>query len=256
MAKHLRRQSTSLGLTETVYTYYEVALKTTIREGHSLQSVRLGTLMPGDIIAVVETQGRRGRIVEPIEGWVSVKSGMGDAILIVSGKWYEVLLKTTLRQEKVMESNLLDRLSPGTRVRVVEVDGRRARIDKPNEGWVSIKSSSGDTILLKCNDEIEEEEEEEVPAVASNVIAQPNEVPLAQQSSESLVWRIGEEVEYKRQGKNDWKIGTITSIDPVRIKGINNWNSKKYKEFRKLTKRDPGRANLTKKSSTKKETTT
>merc|ERR1712228_795329 len=43
------------------------------------------------------------------------------------------------------------KLPIGTVVTVEEIDGRRARVTAPNNGWLSLKASDGRVILSKCN---------------------------------------------------------------------------------------------------------
>jgi len=61
--------------------------------------------------------------------------------------WYRVVLKTTVRETSSLESTILSFLLPGKTVHVIQVEGRRAEIDLPINGWVSMTSSSGDAIL-------------------------------------------------------------------------------------------------------------
>lgn len=61
--------------------------------------------------------------------------------------WHRVCLNTIVRATKELESARLRILPMGSRVNVVEVVGRRVRIDQPIDGWCSIESSNGDLIL-------------------------------------------------------------------------------------------------------------
>lgn len=61
--------------------------------------------------------------------------------------WHRVCLNTIVRKEKVLDSERLRILPMGSRVNVVEKQGRRVRIDQPISGWCSLNSSNGDTIL-------------------------------------------------------------------------------------------------------------
>jgi len=63
------------------------------------------------------------------------------------GGWHRVCLNTIVRATKELESARLRILPMGSRVNVVEVSGRRVRIDQPIDGWCSIESSNGDLIL-------------------------------------------------------------------------------------------------------------
>lgn len=61
--------------------------------------------------------------------------------------WHRVCLNTIVRKEKGLDSERLRILPMGSRVNVVEKNGRRVRIDQPIAGWCSLNSSNGDTIL-------------------------------------------------------------------------------------------------------------
>jgi len=61
--------------------------------------------------------------------------------------WHRVCLNTIVRATKELESARLRILPMGSRVNVVEISGRRVRIDQPIDGWCSIESSNGDLIL-------------------------------------------------------------------------------------------------------------
>jgi len=70
--------------------------------------------------------------------------------------WHRVCLNTIVRTTKDLESARLRILPMGSRVNVVEVDGRRVRIDEPIGGWCSIESSNGDLILSPTDQDTEE----------------------------------------------------------------------------------------------------
>eukprot|EP00494_Astrolonche_serrata_P022514 UN22771 len=61
--------------------------------------------------------------------------------------WHRVCLNTIVRATKELGSARLRILPMGSRVHLVEVQGRRVRIDQPIDGWCSIESSNGDQIL-------------------------------------------------------------------------------------------------------------
>jgi len=61
--------------------------------------------------------------------------------------WYRVALKTAVRKESTLNSAVVSYLTPGKSVHVVEVKGRRAQIDLPVTGWVSMVSRDGQYIL-------------------------------------------------------------------------------------------------------------
>lgn len=67
--------------------------------------------------------------------------------------WHRVCLNTIVRASKELDSSRLRILPMGSRVNVVDVVGRRVKIDQPIDGWCSIESSNGDLILSKTHDE-------------------------------------------------------------------------------------------------------
>eukprot|EP00494_Astrolonche_serrata_P025407 UN25668 len=69
--------------------------------------------------------------------------------IIEVDSWYEVLLKTPLRMEAKTNSEVIQLLPVGLVVHVVEVKGRRCRLDNPVKGWCSAWSSVDDQILQK-----------------------------------------------------------------------------------------------------------
>lgn len=81
--------------------------------------------------------------------------GIQTGVVPVLG-WHRVCLNTIVRATKDLESARLRILPMGSRVNVVEVDGRRVRIDEPIGGWCSIESSNGDLILSPTGQETEQ----------------------------------------------------------------------------------------------------
>lgn len=63
--------------------------------------------------------------------------------------WYRVCLNTIVRKGQKLDSERLRILPMGSKVRVRKRVDRRVLIDKPLDGWCSLKSSNGDTILTK-----------------------------------------------------------------------------------------------------------
>eukprot|EP00746_Dinoflagellata_sp_MGD_P090846 gnl/MRDRNA2_/MRDRNA2_35914_c0_seq1.p1 gnl/MRDRNA2_/MRDRNA2_35914_c0~~gnl/MRDRNA2_/MRDRNA2_35914_c0_seq1.p1 ORF type:complete len:720 (-),score=122.80 gnl/MRDRNA2_/MRDRNA2_35914_c0_seq1:297-2456(-) len=61
-----------------------------------------------------------------------------------------------VRAEHALDSEKVCDLPWGTLIFVAEIVGRRARIEKPEEGWVSIqkKGSKGEEIITKCRKEV------------------------------------------------------------------------------------------------------
>eukprot|EP01084_Bolivina_argentea_P126207 223496_1 len=68
---------------------------------------------------------------------------------------YEVVYPTgaKCRKKKSITSQHLGNLSIGTIVRVEEIDGRRCRISSPINGWMSLRTANGQSILQIHNSE-------------------------------------------------------------------------------------------------------
>lgn len=64
--------------------------------------------------------------------------------------WFKVCLNTIVRKGVGLSSERLRILPMGSKVFVLEIQNRRARINNPIVGWCSIRSSNGDIILQKC----------------------------------------------------------------------------------------------------------
>merc|ERR1719464_953077 len=80
----------------------------------------------------------------------------------------------------------------GSRVNVVEVDGRRVRIDEPIGGWCSIESSNGDLILSPTNDE----RDDAASGLAPNGAADQGRAEALAKELQELKW-LREEVAAK-----------------------------------------------------------
>jgi len=96
---------------------------------------------------------------------------MADSM--VSEKWYRVCLNTIVRAGEELDSERLRILPMGSRVCVVEAaknNGRRVRIKSPIQGWCSMSSSNGDTILAP----IEDPNGDAVPPTPKNISAKVN----------------------------------------------------------------------------------
>eukprot|EP00486_Rosalina_sp_Unknown_P014475 CAMPEP_0201594216 /NCGR_PEP_ID=MMETSP0190_2-20130828/191600_1 /ASSEMBLY_ACC=CAM_ASM_000263 /TAXON_ID=37353 /ORGANISM="Rosalina sp." /LENGTH=486 /DNA_ID=CAMNT_0048053743 /DNA_START=586 /DNA_END=2046 /DNA_ORIENTATION=+ len=55
------------------------------------------------------------------------------------------------KEGKELSSGEVCKLPIGTVVRVINIEGRRAQIDQPNKGWLSLHASDGRTILQRAN---------------------------------------------------------------------------------------------------------
>jgi hypothetical protein len=71
---------------------------------------------------------------------------------MVEGRWHRVCLNTIVRKGVALDSDRLRILPMGSKVYVVEAIDRRVRIEQPINGWCSLKSSNGDTILAPVED--------------------------------------------------------------------------------------------------------
>jgi len=82
---------------------------------------------------------------------------MAEAEEATGGDWFRVCLNTIVRKGKRLESERIRILPMGSRVYVTERNDRRVRIthcdNQRIDGWCSITSSNGDTILSKVTDE-------------------------------------------------------------------------------------------------------
>lgn len=67
--------------------------------------------------------------------------------------WYRVCLNTIVRKDVKLDSERLRILPMGSRVNVVQKEGRRVMIDQPIKGWCSLSSSNGDTILKPLSED-------------------------------------------------------------------------------------------------------
>merc|ERR1719285_1186495 len=85
--------------------------------------------------------------------------GAGETLDPVPGQWYSVLQNTVVRQQRQLNSPQVRILTAGLKVRVVEIFGRRARIDDPVEGWTSLASAEGIVILEKLHGYVEQKRE-------------------------------------------------------------------------------------------------
>jgi len=69
--------------------------------------------------------------------------------------WYRVCLNTIVRKGEDLNTERMRILPMGSRVHAIEISekkqSRRVKIDQPIQGWCSLKSSSGDTILSLIN---------------------------------------------------------------------------------------------------------
>lgn len=64
---------------------YSTKTTLTVRSESSIMSEWVGTLVPGQVVDVIEFQGQRARIVAPMSGWISWKNSTGEKLLGKNG---------------------------------------------------------------------------------------------------------------------------------------------------------------------------
>eukprot|EP01062_Namystynia_karyoxenos_P041304 TRINITY_DN30104_c0_g1_i1.p1 TRINITY_DN30104_c0_g1~~TRINITY_DN30104_c0_g1_i1.p1 ORF type:complete len:1268 (+),score=297.99 TRINITY_DN30104_c0_g1_i1:93-3896(+) len=156
--------------------------KAKVREGTELDSPEVRELDRGVRVRVLELKGLRGRIGDPCAGWLSVQTQKGDVVVTPGGRpvveapppkpvtapcararvAVEVKMRTGY---DVQASAEIGRLSKGTVVEVVEVQGRRARVAdaagslrasraETREGWITTQGKDGTVWLSECADPV------------------------------------------------------------------------------------------------------
>lgn len=123
-----------------------------VRESIGLDTLLITTLITGTVIEVVEVDGRRARIAQPTNGWVSIHGGNGYDICKKSSEVNKRMrvvgeAGATLRKTDALDSELLRTLNTGDVVLAVETRGRRVRVIEPALGWCSVVSAEGYVIL-------------------------------------------------------------------------------------------------------------
>jgi len=133
--------------------WYQVQLKTRVRETYDTKSPEVMVLLRGTKVRVVEKRKRRVRIDSPTHGWVSLYTNDGWLILAPAWtqRWYRLKVQNDIHESVAMSSKMVARLSPGDVVHVCEFQGRRVRIDEPVIGWCSLMTKTGE-ILLEPSD--------------------------------------------------------------------------------------------------------
>lgn len=111
-------------------------------------------------------------------------------------KWFRVCLNTIVRAGEQLDSERLRILPMGSRVCVVEAaknNGRRVRIKSPIQGWCSMSSSNGDTILAPIEDP------NEVPNTPKSISAKVNALQQRRDRTQQLLEKA--EKDEKVKGK-------------------------------------------------------
>lgn len=102
--------------------------------------------------------------------------------------WHRVCLNTIVRATKELESARLRILPMGSRVNVVEVSGRRVRIDQPIDGWCSIESSNGDLILSPTQNDTNVDEGVVSPSTANEELVMQGRAEQLAKELQELRW--------------------------------------------------------------------
>jgi len=111
-------------------------------------------------------------------------------------KWFRVCLNTIVRAGEQLDSERLRILPMGSLVCVVEAaknNGRRVRIKSPIQGWCSMSSSNGDTILAPIEDP------NEVPNTPKSISAKVNALQQRRDRTQQLLEKA--EKDEKVKGK-------------------------------------------------------
>merc|ERR1719361_561557 len=129
--------------------WYQVQLKTRVRESYETKSPEVMVLLRGTKVRVVEKRKRRVRIDSPTHGWVSLYTNDGWLILAPAWtqRWYRLKVSNHVHESVAMSSKKVARLNPGDIVHVCEFQGRRVRIDEPVIGWCSLMTKEGEILL-------------------------------------------------------------------------------------------------------------
>ncbi len=128
----------------------------TLRETEAVNSELVTTLTPGTEVLVAEIKGNRARLVSPADGWISLQTNSG----VVAARKVEPLVSeryrvvgevgASLRKTPALDSELLTTIPVGTFVDIDKIEGRRAHVIRPQEGWVSLYSAEGYVITEKA----------------------------------------------------------------------------------------------------------
>jgi len=129
--------------------WYQVQLKTRVRETYDTKSPEVMVLLRGTKVRVVEKRKRRVRIDSPTHGWVSLYTNDGWLILAPAWtqRWYRLKVNNDIHESVAMSSKRVARLNPDDIVHVCEFQGRRVRIDEPVIGWCSLMTKAGEILL-------------------------------------------------------------------------------------------------------------
>ncbi|CAE7774621.1 NEIL3 [Symbiodinium sp. CCMP2592] len=124
----------------------------TVRAGRSKRDEPLGTIPPDQDVYVAAVSGKRGQITSPYVGWISIRTAGDEATIVqepllesekqrdapVTTGWVRALRDLNVRKGREKRTELVGSIALGTRVFIEELQGMRAHIRKPLEGWISV----------------------------------------------------------------------------------------------------------------------
>jgi hypothetical protein len=176
---------------------YTVVQKAAIKESWDMDSAVLGSADVGEVIEVLESRLlESGQVrVRLTQGWTSITSRAGDTLLEaapaaadsdVLGR-YKVVQKATIKESWEMDSAVLGSADVGEVIEVLNffvLESGQVRV-RLAQGWTSITSRAGDTLLeavpaaaepaVELEAGLVSHEDEDAPAICSNCGA-PTEV--------------------------------------------------------------------------------
>ncbi|CAE7604888.1 unnamed protein product [Symbiodinium sp. CCMP2456] len=124
----------------------------TVRAGRSKRDEPLGTILPDQDVYVAAVSGKRGQITSPYVGWISIRTADDEATIVqeplpesekqrdvpVTTGWVRALRDLNVRNGREKRSELVGSIAVGTSVFIEDLQGGRAHIRKPLEGWISV----------------------------------------------------------------------------------------------------------------------
>jgi len=147
----------------------EVLSIVTVRAEEGMDSPIVAELAVGMLLTVLAVgQGRRVKVKvsgeEATVGWISTKTKLneplvmkrgleiGSAIDFEKGGVHEIKAMVTCRAEEKLESEILQELQPGTRVKIEEIgkyNNRRVKISRDGQelGWISTCTRHGEMLI-------------------------------------------------------------------------------------------------------------
>lgn len=147
--------------------------------------------------------------------------------------WHRVCLNTIVRATRELESARLRILPMGSRVNVVEIAGRRVRIDQPIDGWCSIESSNGDLILSPA-----EESDNGDKSFSDNQDMQTRATQLAEELAElkTLREKVSQQKQVEKELGNTQQAVAQLTQDVARLKAENEKSASMARQIELKTK--------------------